>query len=66
MHSIPPSPLQVASHAERLSKDKPASKLGLLFSGITAVSLSLMTTKLMLDTAIDVKTRILGSGKGRE
>jgi hypothetical protein len=44
-----PNPLTVASHADRIAREHHDYRLGLVFSAITAVSLGVMTTKMVLD-----------------
>jgi hypothetical protein len=46
----PPGPLQVAEHAEQLSHQGGGGKLSLAFQGITAISLGVVTTKMLFDT----------------
>ncbi len=58
MHPVIPSnpnPLHVATHADRLAREQAGSKLGLVFSGITAISLGVMTTKMILDMVRDAR-----------
>jgi hypothetical protein len=62
-----PNPMHVATHAERLAKEQQGNKLGLVFAAITAVSMGVMTTKLLLDMLRDRDCRhnCHGSGKRR-
>jgi hypothetical protein len=58
MHPHSPSPgnpLQVASHADRLAREQQGGRLGLAFQGITAISLGVMTTKMVLDMIRDAR-----------
>lgn len=60
-----PNPLHVASHAERLARQE-NGKWGLVFQAITAVSLAVVTSKMLLDMLRDHDRRGRGQGKGRE
>jgi hypothetical protein len=60
-----PNPLHVASHAERLAKEQVGNRLGLVFSAITAISLGVMTTKMILDILRDKQEHRAGSGHQR-
>jgi hypothetical protein len=57
--------MHVASHAERLAKEQQGNKLGLVFAAITAVSMGVMTTKLLLDMFRD-KAPHQNRGHGRQ
>ena len=60
-----PNPLHVASQADRIARET-HGKLNLVFSAITAVSLGVMTTKLILDMVRDEQERQPRShGRGR-
>jgi hypothetical protein len=55
MH-VPPNlsnPAQLLTHAERLAREQPGGRLGLVFQGVTSVCLGIMTAKLVLDTVRD-------------
>jgi hypothetical protein len=47
-----PNGLDVMTHADRLARQQ-AGKWGLVFSGITAISLGVVTTKLLIDMVKD-------------
>jgi len=51
-----PNPLHVASHADRIARETHGT-LNLVFSAITAISLGVMTTKLILDMVRDEQER---------
>ena len=44
-----PNPQQILSHSERLAREARGSTLELVFQGITAISLGVMTTKMLFD-----------------
>ena len=44
-----PDPIQVMSHAEQLGHQGGSSRLNLVFQGITAISLGVVTTKMLVD-----------------
>jgi hypothetical protein len=60
-----PNPLQVADHADRLARERGGSKLGLVFSAVTAISLGVMTTKMLLDIVHENRYRESKHGRGR-
>ena len=47
------NPKQVATHADRLTREQAGSRMVLIFFAVTAVSLGVMTTKMVLDTFRD-------------
>jgi hypothetical protein len=60
-----PNPLHVASHADRIARETHGT-LNLVFSAITAISLGVMTTKMILDMVRDAQERQPRShGQGR-
>ncbi|HVS34100.1 MAG TPA: hypothetical protein VMS17_00880 [Gemmataceae bacterium] len=60
-----PNPLHVASHADRFARETHGT-LNIVFSAITAISLGVMTTKLILDMVRDAQERKTHShGRGR-
>jgi len=68
MHPIPPqhgTPMQVASHAERLAREQPGSRMGMVFQGITAISLGVMTAKSLLDMLRDRREKDKHGGHHR-
>ena len=57
MH-VPPNlsnPAQLLTHAERLAREQPGGRLGLVFQGVTSVCLGVMTVKMVLDTVRDAR-----------
>jgi len=48
MHPFTPNPLRIASQAERLA-GQDSGAWGLVFQGITAVSLAVVTSKMLLE-----------------
>lgn len=44
-----PHPFHVASHADRLAREHQGHKIALVFSAVTAISLGVMTTKMVLE-----------------
>ena len=52
-----PNPMNLLSHADRLAKEHAGGKLNLVFSGITAVSLGVMTIKMVVDMLRDGRDR---------
>jgi hypothetical protein len=59
-----PNPLHVATHADRLAREQAGSKLGLVFSAITAISLGVMTTKMVVDMVRDARDPPRQRGRG--
>jgi hypothetical protein len=55
----------VADHADQLARERGGSKLGLVFSAVTAISLGVMTTKMLLDIVHDNRYREGKHGRGR-
>jgi hypothetical protein len=56
---------EVATEAERLAGEKPRGKLGLVFQGITAVSLGAITAMNLLDMIRDSRAFDRGSSGQR-
>lgn len=50
----PHTPLQqVATHAERLARETKDTRMGMVFQGITAVSMGVVTLKMIFDMVWD-------------
>ncbi len=60
-----PDPMRVASHADRLAREQAGSLLGLVFAGITAVSLGAMTVKTIYDIFREKKDHRSAGGQQR-
>ena len=64
-----PNPQQILSHSEQLAREARGSKLELVFQGITAISLGVITTKMVIDIVHETagkKHHSAKSGQGRE
>ncbi len=64
-----PNPQQILSHSERLAREARGSTLELVFQGITAVSLGVMTAKMVFDMvheSAEKKRHAAKSQQGRE
>ncbi len=62
--SIPsnPNPLHVASFTERLARERQGTKLGMVFSVITAVGLGAIMAQAILEMMQDSRQRPRGQG----
>jgi hypothetical protein len=60
-----PNPLQVADHADRLARERGGSSLGLVFSAVTAISLVVMTPRMLLDVLREGSSREGKHGRSR-
>jgi hypothetical protein len=68
MHPVIPSnpnALHVATHADRLAREQGGNKMGLVFSAITAISLGVMTTKMIVDMVRDARDRPQKQARGQ-
>ncbi len=62
--SIPsnPNPLHVASFTERLARERQGTKLGMVFSVITAVGLGVIMAQAIVEMMQDSRQRSRGQG----
>ncbi len=65
LHHHPPSPLDVANHADRLGRERKGDKMALVFSAITAISLGVVTVKAICDMVRESRERPHNHGRGR-
>ncbi len=65
--SIPsnPNPLHVASFTERLARERQGTKLGLVFSVITAIGVGAIMAQAVLELMEDSRQRNRSRGWGR-
>jgi hypothetical protein len=59
-----PNALQVVDHADRLARERSGGKLGIVFSVVTAVSLSALAAKAVLDLFHENRHREGKHGRG--